>query len=453
LSRASAEIMSGLGLMIVLFCVFFYTRNTPFPGPAALPPVLATTFLLWANIERETAVKRLLECRPAVGIGLISYGLYLYHWPLLAFTHYYLGSAPSPLKGAGLIALAFVLAALSYFYIEQPIRSGRVFKRKALFVFSGLGLAAFGIAGLIGLHTRGLPQRFDAAVLRYAMTNDDGGAGLAPEKCAPAALPDLKGVDICKFGASVTAHPDFLLWGDSHAASLQTAAAVDAFHGGVTGWSVTRSGCPSLVGAARADGFADYSCPDIAAGALQLIRQNHIRNVLLVTRWDMYALGWEKGSDETTRAPFISFTTKDGQRLLRKRAFAAAFMETVKELNGLGVNIWVVKQVPPQLVYVSSALARAAYFGRDPETLQRSYAAILRRRRFIDAVMDGAAKEYPLHFIDPADTFCPARKTCLIAVDGQSLYTDNTHLSTFGALWSRHMLDPFFKTLQASRLK
>ncbi len=448
LRRAMAEILSALGLAVVLLCVFLYNRNTPFPGLAALPPVLATVFLLWANIGHETLTKKIFESRPAVGIGLISYGLYLYHWPLLAFTHYYLDSAPPPAAAAALIAAAFALATVSYFYIERPIRAGGVFKRKTVFALSGLGLVTFGLIGLTGLHTKGLPQRFDATVLRYAAVNDYSGHVAVPEKCVATGWPDLQGVSLCKFGKDPAAKPDFLLWGDSHAGAIESAVRRDSGQYGVTGWAVVRSGCPSLIGAARADGFADYSCPDIARAVLRIIRENHIRTVLMVSRWDMYALGWEKGSDETTREPFISFTTAGGRRLLRKQAFSAAFMATVKKLHAMGVTVWVMRQVPAQLVYVSSALARAAYFGRDPARLERTYEAIRKRRHFIGAVFRAAAREYPLHFIDPADTFCPQHKMCLISADGQSLYTDNSHLSFFGAQWSRNMLDPFFKTLR-----
>ena len=115
----------------------------------------------------------------------------------------------------------------------------------------------------------------------------------------------------------------------------------------------------------------------------------------------------------------------------------------------MGVTVWIVKQVPPQLVYVSSALAKAQYLGRNPDDLQRSYADIMQRRSFVDTVFDEAAKSYPLHFIDPADKFCPQKTNCLIFADGRSLYMDNSHLSPYGALWSEDMLQPFFNALQS----
>ncbi len=448
LSRFAAEILSTAGAAILLWCFFVYDRNTHFPGLTALPPCLATVFLLWSNIDHETVVKKLLSTRLFVSIGLISYGLYLYHWPVIAFAHYYLDRDPSAVESVLLIALAVLMATLSYIYIEAPIRTGIFLKKKRLFCLSGFGLVAFGLIGLAGVRTDGFPHRFNNDVLRYATTSDSDASAGTPLKCDPANVPGLGADKICKFGVSPAAHPDFLLWGDSHASALQGAVVAETEKHKLTGWSITRSGCPSLVGADRADNFVDYSCPAISKGVLEVIRRNKIKNVLLVSRWDMYALGWEKGSVETAREPFISFTTKDGKRLTRKEAFAASFEETARVLHGMGVNVWVVRQVPPQLVYVSSALAKAVYLGRNPDDLRRSYEDILRHRDFINDVFTAAAKAYPLHFIDPADKFCPQREYCLIEVGGQSLYTDNTHLSSFGAMWSEGMLEPFFGSLQ-----
>ena len=448
LSQFAAEAMSALGMVILLLCFFLYDRNTLFPGLTALPPCLATVFLLWSNINHTTILKKFLSSQILVGIGLISYGLYLYHWPIIVFARYYHDEEPSGMAAALLIAVTFGMAVLSYFYIEKPIRDGGVLKKKPLFQLSGAVLAAFGLLGLWGVHTNGIPARFSAAVLNYAQVGENDNANGIPEACDDLVFPGVRDDKICKFGASLTAHPDFLLWGDSHAGSVQAAVAAMALKNHLTGWNIIRSGCPALVDAERADNFVGYSCPAISEAVLDTIQRNGIKNVLLVTRWDMYALGWEKGSVETAREPFISFTKADGHKLLRKEAFAASFLNTVRTLDAMGVTIWIVKQVPPQLVYVSSAMAKAQYLGRNPDYLQRSYADIMQRRSFIDTVFDEAAKSIPLHFIDPADKFCPDKKRCLIAADGRPLYMDNSHLSSYGALWSQDMLQPFFGFLQ-----
>jgi hypothetical protein len=102
--------------------------------------------------------------------------------------------------------------------------------------------------------------------------------------------------------------------------------------------------------------------------------------------------------------------------------------------------------VPPQLVAVPAALAKAVYLGRDPLSLRRPYAEIESRRAPAEAVFAGLRRSGDVSFIDPAEKFCPNRGPCVIAAQGHSLYVDNNHLTVFGARWSRDMLDPFFSS-------
>src|SRR5262249_35408336 len=80
------DLASAAGLAMIVVPAFAYTPRTPFPGLAALPPCLGTALLIWSNGRGEggapTLVGRVLSWRPVVFVGLISYSLYLWHWPL-----------------------------------------------------------------------------------------------------------------------------------------------------------------------------------------------------------------------------------------------------------------------------------------------------------------------------------------------------------------------------------
>ena len=85
------ELASYLGLAGILVPCFLYNRLTPFPGMAALPPCLGTALVIWANTRvmdeiPPTSIGRFLATAPVVFVGLISYSLYLWHWPLFAFS-------------------------------------------------------------------------------------------------------------------------------------------------------------------------------------------------------------------------------------------------------------------------------------------------------------------------------------------------------------------------------
>jgi SGNH domain (fused to AT3 domains) len=189
----------------------------------------------------------------------------------------------------------------------------------------------------------------------------------------------------------------------------------------------------------------DFPCAAIAEKVLGLIRDQHIRHVLLVNRWDTYISGWERGGTETNQDLTISYTDGDivytGDAALRR-----SLEETVRRLQAMDVDVWVMEQVPPQLVAVPSALAKAVTQGRDPLSLRRSYAEIESRRAPAEAAFAELRRSADVSFIDPAEKFCPNRGPCAIAAQGHALYEDNNHLTVFGAQWSRDMLDAFFSS-------
>jgi hypothetical protein len=121
--------------------------------------------------------------------------------------------------------------------------------------------------------------------------------------------------------------------------------------------------------------------------------------------------------------------------------------ETVRRLRALDVDVWVLEQVPAQLIDVPSALAKSVYLRRDPDVLRRPYEDIERRRAPANAVFEDLRDLRGISLIDPAEEFCPAHAPCLIAAQGHALYSDGNHLSYFGSLWSQRMLDPFFSSI------
>ena len=145
------------GLTAIAYAVFVYSKETPFPGLAAALPVAGAAAVILA---RGGAAGWLLSTRPMVGLGLISYALYLWHWPLFVF----LGQVeyhPSALHHAAAIAVSLLLAIVSYFLIEQPFRRKRYLPaRRSAFAMFGAGVAAFAVIGASGVATSGFPDRF-----------------------------------------------------------------------------------------------------------------------------------------------------------------------------------------------------------------------------------------------------------------------------------------------------
>ena len=442
LPRPSAELLSAVGAVCIGGSFALFDRNTPFPGTAALLPCLGTVLIIVSNVGNSTCLGGLLAQRWLVYVGLISYGLYLYHWPILTFARYYLDHELNTTETAAALIATLALAMASFHGIETPIRSGAWFKsRKRVFAAAGCGLLALGLLGIIGVNMNGFPSRFSGAALQYAQGERDRWPW---SKCMPA-LERLTADDVCRVGAA-GARPAFLVWGDSHAAALAPGVDARAKTLGLPGWVIGYSRCPPLVGAAPIQHAAgDFPCTAIADKVMALIRDQHIRHVLLVSRWDTYISGWERGGVETAQDLTISYT--DGGVTYRgDEAFTRALEETVRRLQAMNVDVWLMEQVPPQLVYVPSALAKAVYLGRDPLALRRPLADVEVRRAPAEAAFAELRRIADVSFIDPAEKFCANREPCAIAAEGHALYEDNNHLTVYGAIWSREMLDPFFSS-------
>lgn len=165
-----SEAGAAIGLVAVIASVFVLDHDTLFPSEWALLPVIGTALLVLCA-QKGTVTGRFLSWRPFVFIGLLSYSAYLWHQPLFAFTRMRFGEL-TPALTAGLIAATFVLAVLSWRFVEQPIR--RAPKRQAetgdfvpfasrgsVFGASVLGILLFVAVGVYGDRKEGFRDGFD----------------------------------------------------------------------------------------------------------------------------------------------------------------------------------------------------------------------------------------------------------------------------------------------------
>jgi peptidoglycan/LPS O-acetylase OafA/YrhL len=206
------------GLAAIVAPVFLYTERTPFPGVAALAPCLGAAAIIAAGRERTTLVGRALSLRPLVFIGLISYSLYLWHWPLYVFDKATLFFALTPkVEKLVLLALSFVLAGLSWRLVEEPFR-GRQVRFRPLGIGVAVTAAALAAVGLGLVAARGLPGRYSAEELRLASyLGYDARAMLRAGGCFSTAPGEFHPATCL---AEDPAKPTYLLLGDSHAADL-----------------------------------------------------------------------------------------------------------------------------------------------------------------------------------------------------------------------------------------
>lgn len=258
LKRGYAELLAVAGLALVAWSVVRLSETGGFPGYAAVPPTLGAAMLILAGSTHRTITGRLLSLAPMVAVGRVSYSLYLWHWPVMAFYRYAYGE-PTPAGYLYCVAAMTIMTLISYFGVEKPLRAGRSRSRaRAAAQFGAVSAALAGIAVYVSV-TSGLlfkPAGYEAQLARL-----DGATKPASEysyNCQTGsfdehALSDPRCV-IGKTGAPVKT----LLWGDSHAAHYVGYFDEIGKYAGVALRNISISGCMPLFGTS-----AQYTMPAI----------------------------------------------------------------------------------------------------------------------------------------------------------------------------------------------
>jgi peptidoglycan/LPS O-acetylase OafA/YrhL len=217
--KAIAPIISIIGLTLIGYGFFGLDKSVAFPGAWALIPVIGTALLIAAGSD-SVVNKLILSNKIAVWIGLISYPLYLWHWPLLAFARIYEGEFPSRNIRIAIVLLSLVLAWLTYRLLERPIRHKTPSKVSLWLLVS---MCFLGLAGYLIHSTNGLPSR--AVAQKYSFTNyTEEIAGYVPCNLRKDPIdPNLAKSDINYCVVSANTFPSKAIIGDSHAE--------DKFHG------------------------------------------------------------------------------------------------------------------------------------------------------------------------------------------------------------------------------
>jgi len=154
--KGLSEVVGWLGVALIMYSVFAFSKATPFPGFYALVPTLGTVLVILFATQ-QTSVGKFVGNKAFIGIGLISYSAYLWHQPLFAFARIYTFSQVSIELTTLLILLSFFLAFLSFRYVETFFRSKSKVSRQSIFYFSILGALIFFTVGLIGSVKNGFP--------------------------------------------------------------------------------------------------------------------------------------------------------------------------------------------------------------------------------------------------------------------------------------------------------
>ncbi len=124
------NILGMIGLILILYSIFFFTKDTLFPGGYALLPVLGTCLIIYSGVYEKNLVSQLLSLPWLRFFGLISFSLYLWHWPLFVFYKMWKIGEISIFENIILILLSILLSYMTWLYIETPFRRRKYFQHR-----------------------------------------------------------------------------------------------------------------------------------------------------------------------------------------------------------------------------------------------------------------------------------------------------------------------------------
>lgn len=414
-----------LGLILIVSPVILYDSRTPFPGIAAAPPVLGTVLLL---ASQGSMVNKGVLSHPILRwFGLMSYSLYLWHWPLISIARMISESEVSLPFRCGLALASLILANLSYRYIETPFRlqatrppSTTLIRYAQLLAISAAVTGATFFAG-------GFPQRW------------------SPE-LSEAELQSQPPVDPCLAGYH-SVHPNvsaqcttstpgkqsIALVGDSHAAALNAGIRELARANGMGFVQLTKASCPFLVGVSRQTDVSVQHATECSAFNREVL--SRIQDDPAISTVIMSAY-WRAGlASEDAYVTALPGDTTPPVKLLEQGLTAAIW-----RLQGAGKQVVVIRDVPyMEVPPIKRARSCAIHIRAELNSLSKddeSCTTIDRRRVRLDdkgnAAIDVAINGTRAIAMDLAPVFCNA-KTCQIRAEGNLLYIDEQHLSPSGA--------------------
>ena len=414
------EIGGLIGLILILYAIFTYSKMIPFPSVYTLAPTLGTALIL-IFATPSTLVGRLLSTRVFVGVGLISYSAYLWHYTIFVFVRVIFGKI-KVIDYILLIALTFLIAYLTYRYVELPLKKKKLNLFKNFFLTSLLFLFLFISFGLYGYFTNGIEKRLNANALAFSKT-------IKRSSEVNCSLP----INDCIVKASET--PSVLLLGDSNAYHFSRSLKEVTTNNGLSYYQLTMGGCLPLANYFRLEENNKFNknCINFNSTIREAISKNtkKIEVIVVSAAWLMYLEGEDYFKIKTSliEQQMVSNVklSIDGLTILseseRRENFGKYVHEVLLLLAAKSEKLIVVGPAPPLLVNFSNI---KSFF--DMEGVY-TYDFNMNSFNFNKIIENNLNLNF--FYIDIAKTLC-AQKICLARDLYGSFYGDNMHFSDYG---------------------
>jgi peptidoglycan/LPS O-acetylase OafA/YrhL len=415
------NLVSVAGIGMILYSVFFFTEATLFPGLSAVWPCLGTALIIGAGESGSSLVSSVLSWRPAVFVGLISYSLYLWHWPVIILhrmgvlfsmsdtvpSRFMTLLAPGQYDKIVEVTVSIVLAILSWLFVERPFRNGPLrLHGRPLFTLAATAMFIFVTFSSLTMIAGGFQGRFPARAVEIASYpyGDENRQTMRVGSCFITSSEGFDNYDYSMCLRREAGKNTYLLLGDSHSAAL--------WHGlasslpGTNIMQASASGCAPVVDTSHS--FRPPDCRRMMDYIFNVYLPAHpVQGLLLAARWQ---------SDDIGRVA-----------------------ETIEWARQHQMPVILFGPVPEYDMPLPLLLAYSIAW-KKPDLVSQHR---IGERQSLDAQLQKlAASTWQVRYISLYDAICQDRD-CKVYSDAEQkipLMFDNSHLSSAGSLVIMHHL-------------
>jgi peptidoglycan/LPS O-acetylase OafA/YrhL len=405
-----------IGLLLIVLPIFLYDEFTPFPSYYALAPVFGACLMILARNTQGLTYK-IITSKLIVFIGLISYSLYLWHWPIIVFNNWYFSNSDELYRGMISLLISVAVAILSYRYIETPFRNKQKYSGKLIrkiFMVSVPALIGLCMVALFygnqfivdpsGETHKGYTKAIQAEPTRKSCTDN---------------ARNMQSFGVCSLTTAKNIQTDnsVFIWGDSHASAM-IPAFEEIAKNRLVNFAVT-TGCPPVLNIQRTD--FSQKCRSVNNKVYEHITEKGYRTIFMVAAFNNYVNKGIVGQENAQHS-------RDPGKA--KAALKIELHSTIDNLQSKGFNVVIVLQPPVfdkdvPLDYFRQSIIDNKFSAQTIELNQ--YGS--QKESFLSIIPDNIKNSV----IDVTDLFCTEAQCFSAFEDGLLLYKDKHHISNYQA--------------------
>lgn len=440
------NLIISLSLILIIFSILFFNKSTPYPSIYTLIPVVATSALI-IFLSQASSFGFIFKNKYLISLGLISYSIYLIHYPFFSILNYLLIKL-SLLNLIFSLLVILLVSFLSWKFFELPIR--KKYSNKTLYLTL---LATYTLTIFFSLLVINEKIKIERFAFKESIKSSLDIQSREGNKCFDINFifksNDLS--DFCIIGNDKKDKIDFIVTGDSHLVSYYNIFDNFSKENNKKGIFVGYSGCTPFLSIfpVRSDQNI-RNCNKLNLKLLHFAKEFNIKNLILIGRWDYYTLGGQNGHN------FSFIDNKNfgvGNSKVSNIAFKKGLKKTIKNYKEIGTRVHLIKQPPFQELhakYVFHYLNKQKISNKNivNDILAKHSIDIKKNKNFnkkINILFDAEKnKNENLYLYNPEKLFCEnVYNKCLIGNQKYSYYIDENHISINGA----NLLKPMIKNI------